>query len=186
MPDPAHFQALMTTAATVRPRLEFVVAVARNGVIGRGNALPWRLPADLQHFKRTTLGRPILMGRRTWDSIGRPLPGRENLVLTRDRSFAAPGATVVHSLEEALRAAAGAESLMVIGGAELYRALLPDATVLHLTEVQADVAGDVHFPGWDTPDWRGEWLEIWREEHAADERHEHPYAFVRLERAART
>jgi dihydrofolate reductase len=168
--------------ASDRPRLEFVVAVARNGVIGRGNALPWRLPADLQHFKRTTMGRPILMGRRTWDSIGRPLPGRDNLVLTRDRTFTAAGARVVHSVDEALDAARGAEALMVIGGAELYRALLPDVRVLHLTEVHADVEGDVVFPGWDEPGWRDRWQETWREEHEADERHAHPYAFVRLER----
>jgi dihydrofolate reductase len=168
----------MSTETSVTPRLEFVVAVARNGVIGRGNDLPWRLPADLQHFKRTTMGRPILMGRRTWESIGRPLPGRRNLVLTRDRTYAAEGAGVVHSLDDARRAADGADALMVIGGAELYRALLPAAAVMHLTEVHADVDGDVRFPDWN----RGEWRETWREDHAADEKHAHPYSFVRLER----
>lgn len=168
----------MSSKHPVEPRLEFVVAVARNGVIGRGNALPWRLPADLQHFKRTTMGHPILMGRRTWESIGRPLPGRTNLVLTRAADFDAPGATVVHTLEEARRAAAGSESVMVIGGAELYRALFPEAVVLHLTEVHADVDGDVRFPDWDRTQWR----ETWREEHPADERHAWPYAFVRFER----
>ena len=162
----------------VTPRLEFVVAVSRNGVIGRGNALPWRLPADLQHFKRTTLGHPVLMGRRTWESIGRPLPGRTNLVLTRSPDYAAPGAVVVRSLDDARSAARGAPSLMVIGGAELYRALFDAAAVLHLTEVHADVDGDVRFPDWD----RAAWREAWREEHAADERHAFPYAFVRYER----
>lgn len=168
----------MPAETHVAPRLEFVVAVARNGVIGRGNALPWRLPADLQHFKRTTMGHPILMGRRTWESIGRPLPGRTNLVLSRAAGYQAPGATVVRTLDEARRAAAGAESLMVIGGAELYRMLFDEAAVLHLTEVHADVDGDVRFPDWD----RARWRETWREEHAADERHAWPYAFVRYER----
>jgi dihydrofolate reductase len=171
----------MSTESAIFPRIEFVVAVARNGVIGRDNALPWRLPADLQHFKRTTIGRPILMGRRTWESLGRPLPGRTNLVLTRAAGYVAEGATVVHTLDEALRAAAGAEAVMVIGGAELYRELLPRAQVLHLTEVGADVDGDVRFPDWD----RAAWREVWREDHPADEKHAHPYAFVRLERIAR-
>jgi dihydrofolate reductase len=172
----------MSTSAR-RPRLEFVVAVARNGVIGRGNELPWRLPADLQHFKRTTMGHAVLMGRRTWDSIGRPLPGRENVVLTRDRAFAPAGARVVHSVEEALAAVPATGALMVIGGAQLYAELLPRADVLHLTEVHADVEGDVRFPGWDVPGWRDEWRETWREEHPADERHAHSFAFARLERA---
>ncbi len=161
------------------PRLELVVAAARNGVIGRGNELPWRLPADLGHFKRVTIGHPILMGRRTWDSIGRPLPGRDNLVLTRDPAFAAAGARVVHSLAEAL-AAAGPGPVMVIGGAELYRLCLPAAAVLHLTTVEANVEGDVRFPKW-APD---EWHEVWRESHPADDRHAHPFTFRRLQRRA--
>jgi dihydrofolate reductase len=162
------------------PSLELVVAAARNGVIGRDNGLPWRLPADLAHFKRVTLGHPILMGRRTWDSIGRALPGRQNIVLTRDPRFRAAGATVVHSLAEARTAAAGAERLMVIGGAELYRAVLADADVLHLTEVDADIEGDAHFPPWR----REEWQEVSREAHPADERHAHAYSFITLRRRA--
>jgi len=161
------------------PRLELVVAVARNGVIGRGNELPWRLPADLGHFKRITMGHPILMGRRTWDSIGRPLPGRQNLVLTRDPAFTATGARIVHSLQQALREASPGP-LMVIGGAELYRACLPAAQVLHLTEVEADVEGDVRFPDWPREQWR----EVWRESHPADGRHAYPFSFLRLERRA--
>jgi dihydrofolate reductase len=155
-----------------------VVAAARNGVIGRGNALPWRLPADLAHFKQVTLGHPVLMGRRTWDSIGRPLPGRINLVLTRDPAFAAPGATTVRSLDEAGRAA-GRGPLMIIGGGELYRLCLPQAAVMHLTTVEADLVGDVRFPDWDP----GQWHEVWREPHAADERHAFPYTFRRLVRS---
>ncbi|HXQ63308.1 MAG TPA: dihydrofolate reductase, partial [Steroidobacteraceae bacterium] len=101
------------------PRIELVVAAARNGVIGRGNQLPWHLPEDLRHFKRLTLGRPILMGRHTWDSIGRPLPERQSLVLSRDRGFRPAGATVVRSLADAAAAAGAAEALMVIGGADV-------------------------------------------------------------------
>jgi dihydrofolate reductase len=171
---------MSTETPITLPRLELVVAAARNGVIGRGNALPWRLPADLAHFKRLTLGHPVLMGRRTWESIGKPLPGRQNLVLTRDRAYQAPGATVVHSLAQARSMAAGAGRLMVIGGAELYRECLPEAAVLHLTEVEADVEGDVRFPDWQ----RAQWRETWREAHAADERHALPFSFVTLERRA--
>ena len=163
-----------------RPSLELVVAAARNGVIGRDNGLPWRLPADLAHFKRVTLGHPILMGRRTWESIGRPLPGRQNIVLTRDPAFRASGATVVHSLAEAQAAAAGADRLMVIGGAELYRACLAEADLMHLTEVHADLEGDAHFPPWRREDWQ----EISREAHPADERHAFAYSFVTLRRRA--
>jgi dihydrofolate reductase len=167
----------MATSATLKtaPRLELVVAVARNGVIGRDNALPWHLPKDLAFFKRVTLGHPVLMGRRTWQSIGRPLPGRVNLVLTRDQSFVAPGASVVHTLEQALNAIPS-DRLMVIGGAELFSALMPRADTLYLTEVDADVPGNVFFPDWD----RNDWVEEWRESHATDDKHAYPFSFVRF------
>ena len=171
---------MSTKAPVTGPSLELVVAAARNGVIGRDNGLPWHLPADLAHFKRLTMGHPLLMGRRTWESIGRPLPGRRSIVLTRDEQFSAPGATVVHSLGEARAAAGGAERLMVIGGADLFRATLGAADVLHLTEVDADVEGDVLFPPWKREDWH----EVWRESHPADARHAHPYSFVTLRRRA--
>ena len=171
---------MSTPTRATGPRLELVVAVARNGVIGLGNGLPWRLPADLAHFKRVTIGHPILMGRRTWDTIGRPLPGRQNIVLSRDSAFRAAGASVVHSLAEARAAAGGAERLMVIGGAELYRACLDQAEVLHLTEIEADVEGDTSFPPW----CREQWQEVWREDHRADERHAYAYSFVTLMRRA--
>jgi dihydrofolate reductase len=157
--------------------LEIVVAVARNGVIGRGNELPWRLPSDLAHFKRVTLGHPILMGRRTWDSLGRPLPGRRNVVLTRQASQEFAGAESVPSIDDAL-ARIGEGRLMVIGGAELYRLALPRVSVMHLTQVHADVDGDVSFPAWCEQDWEEEWSEA----HAADERHPHAYTFRRLVR----
>ena len=160
------------------PRLELVVAMATNGVIGRDNALPWHLPADLAFFKKVTLGHPVLMGRRTWQSIGRPLPHRTNLVLTRDQHFKAPGAVIVHSLADARAAVSEADRLMVIGGAELFGLLLPEAQVFHLTEVAADVSGDIVFPAWS----RDEWQEEWREFHGRDERHAFDFSFVRLRR----
>ena len=125
--------------------LSVIVAAARNGVIGRNNALPWHLPEDLRYFKRVTMGKPIVMGRKTWESIGRPLPGRTNIVITRRPDYAAEGARVVGSLEEALSLAEdialidGSNELLVIGGAEIYKAALPLASRLYLTEVQADV-----------------------------------------------
>ena len=162
-------------------RISLVVAMARNRVIGKDNALPWRLPADLAHFKRVTMGRPIVMGRRTYESIGKPLPGRKNIVVTRNRDFSAPGCTVVASLEEAWRAAAGADEVCVIGGTSLFVESLPLADVIHLTEVEAEVAGDTYFPPFD----RAEWRETVVAHHPADERHAYPMRILRLERKAR-
>jgi thymidylate synthase len=147
-----------------------VVAAADNDVIGRGNALPWHLPADLAHFKRLTLGKPILMGRRTFESIGRPLPGRSNIVITRDPAFAAHGVRTVHSLDAALDLAAqialvdGSDELMVIGGAQIYAAALPRAQRLYLTRVHARPEGDAFLPAIDWSEWREERREEWREE----------------------
>lgn len=155
-----------------------MVAVADNGVIGRDNGLPWRLPDDLRRFKALTLGKPVLMGRRTFESIGRPLPGRTNLVLTRDRSWSAPGVTVVHSLGEARAAAGDAAEIMLIGGAELYRQCWREVDRVELTEVHADVTGDVRLTQLDRRAFR----EMARERHPADERHAHAFSFVTLER----
>lgn len=160
--------------------LELVVAVSENDVIGRGNQLPWRLPADLRHFKLLTTGHPILMGRKTYESIGRALPGRTNLVLSRSRDFAPAGCTVVSSLEEARSAAADVTSLMVIGGAEIYRLCMPLAERIHLTLVHTRVAdGDAFFS-----DWRAvKWHESSRDRFAADEKNPHPYSFITLDRS---
>lgn len=158
--------------------ISLIAAVADNGVIGKDNRLPWDLPADLHHFKRLTLGKPVLMGRRTYESIGRPLPERINIVLTRDSGFEAAGCVVVHSLEEGLRVAASHAELMVIGGAALYARLLPKAERLYLTLVHAAVDGDVRFPEVDLSEWR----ELERQDLAPDERNRHPYSFVTLER----
>jgi dihydrofolate reductase len=163
------------------PQVTFVVAVADNGIIGARGGMPWHLPADLSHFKQLTLGKPILMGRRTWDSIGRPLPGRRNLVLTTDPEWAAEGAERVSSLDQALALAAadGADELMVIGGAAVYRLALPRAQRIYLTRIHASPEGDTHFPELDADAWE----EVARRERPADERNAHDLTFVVLERA---
>ena len=137
-----------------QPLVSLIVAMAQNGVIGRDNALPWRLPEDLKRFKAFTLGKTILMGRKTYESIGRPLPGRANLVLTRDRNWIAAGVTVVHSVEQALTQAAPGKELVVIGGAEIYRLALPLVSTMYLTEIQRECSGDAHFPDFAEADWR--------------------------------
>jgi dihydrofolate reductase len=160
-------------------RISLVVAMAANGVIGRDNGLPWHLPADLQHFKRITMGKPILMGRKTWESIGRPLPGRTSIVITRDTGYVAPGCIVVHSIDAALQAAADhADEAMVIGGAEFYRQVLPRADTLYLTRVHADFEGDTFFPEPDASEWR----EVERRDCEPDEKNPYRYSFIRLDR----
>ena len=161
--------------------IAIIVAMTENRVIGRDNRLPWRLPADLRHFKQLTLGKPVLMGRRTHQSIGRPLPDRTNIVVTRDRDYTAPGCIVAHSLDSALEAAAGCAEVMVIGGTELYRQLLPRAARIYLTLVHAEFEGDAFFPALEAGDWR----EVERTDRPADERNCCPYSFVRLERVIR-
>jgi dihydrofolate reductase len=136
------------------PAITLVVAYTRNRVIGRDNQMPWHLPGDLAHFKRTTLGRPILMGRKTWESIGRPLPGRQNIVITRNASYDAVGATVVGSLDAALTAAANADEIFVIGGAEIFKDALGRASRLVATEIDADIDGDTWFPALPGNEWK--------------------------------
>ena len=162
-----------------RPRVTLLVAVARNGVIGRDNGLPWHLRSDLKRFKALTMGKPMLMGRRTFDSIGKPLPGRRSLVLTRDRSYARPDVTTVHGWEEALAAARG-EELMVVGGADVFAMALPGAGRIHWTEVDAAPEGDVVFPDFD----RSAFRETFRDAHPAGDRDEHAFTFIDLERIA--
>ncbi|WP_188904456.1 dihydrofolate reductase [Deinococcus aerophilus] len=160
------------------PRLTAVVAMAENRVIGRDGDLPWRLPADLAHFKRLTLGKPVVMGRRVYDSIGRPLPERQNIVLTRNPDFVAPGCAVVHTPEHALQAAENAAEIMIIGGEEVYRLYLPALTRVELTLVHAEVPGDTFFP--ELP---GVWTETARRERPADARNPYALSFLTLERA---
>lgn len=161
-----------------RPVVSIVVAMDERDGIGRAGGLPWRLPDDLRQFKALTLGKPVVMGRRTWDSIGRPLPGRLNIVVSRQPRLALPGATVVPSLAAALQAAGDVPETCVIGGAELYRVALPATDVLHLTRVHAVTDADTFFPPWEP----AAWVETARTEHAADERHAHAFSFLRLER----
>lgn len=164
-------------------RLSIIVAMDEQRVIGRDGDLPWRLPADLRFFKQTTMGHHVVMGRRTWESIGRPLPGRVIVVLTRDRQ-ATPerfaGCPVAHDLREAiaLAEAAGDSELLVAGGAEAYLRALPLADRIYLTQVRARVDGDVRFPAFD----RAEWEEVSREAHEADERHAHAFDILTLDR----
>ncbi|MFZ5723675.1 MAG: dihydrofolate reductase [Pseudomonadota bacterium] len=165
-------------------RLSLIAALADNGVIGRDNKLPWHLPGDLKYFKAVTLGKPVIMGRKTWESLGRPLPGRTNIVITRRRDYAPPGAKVAGSLEEALRLAGqvalidGVDECVVIGGAEIYAQALPRCDRMYLTEVHADVAGDAFFPSFD----RAQWRETKRERHAAEGPNPYDYSLVVYER----
>ncbi|MBV8974311.1 MAG: dihydrofolate reductase [Sinobacteraceae bacterium] len=160
------------------PLISLIVAMAQNGVIGRDNSLPWRLPEELKRFRAYTLGKPILMGRKTFESLGRPLPGRTNLVLTRARSWSADGVIVVHSVEEALMQAASSDELVVIGGAEIYRLILPVARRIYLTHVHADVPGDITFPEFDST----QWADVECSSQPADDEHAYPLTFVTLER----
>ena len=161
------------------PRLHLIVARARNGVIGNRGAMPWHLPEDLAHFKRTTLGHCIIMGRKTWDSIGRPLPGRRNIVVTRNAHWRAEGAEAASSLDAAL-ALCGSGDVFVIGGGELYaEALRRPVAGLHLTEIDADFEGDARFP----PLEPGRWQERGRQHFAADARRPFAFDFVHYEAA---
>lgn len=162
------------------PLVSIVVAMDERGAIGREGGLPWRLPEDLRRFKALTLGKPIVMGRRTWDSIGRPLPGRLNIVVSRHRGLELADATVVASVAQALAVAGDVPEVCIIGGAEIYRLALPMADVLHVTRVHATIAADTFFPA-IAPE---QWTEVAREEHPADERHAHAYSFVELRRSA--
>ncbi|MGH8443337.1 MAG: dihydrofolate reductase [Nevskiaceae bacterium] len=159
------------------PRISLVVAMDEAGVIGRDGALPWRLPEDLKHFRRLTLGKTVLMGRKTWDSLGKPLDGRRNWVLSRDAAFQPAGCEVFASLEQALSAPRDGE-LVVIGGAQLYQLALPHADVIYLTRVHARVDGDTTFPPWQA----SEFTQVTAVDHPADARHAHAYTFVTLER----
>ena len=157
--------------------ISLIVAMDRSGVIGRDGALPWRLSGDLKHFKAVTMGKPLVMGRKTHESIGRPLPGRRNIILTRQPDYTAQGCDVRHSVEDALAACAGVDEIMVMGGAALYGHFLPRADRIYLTRVQAEVGGDTWFPPFDDSAWN----EVERRDCPADERNEYPYSFLLLE-----
>ena len=149
-----------------------------NRVIGFRNRLPWRLPADLRRFRAITMGKPVIMGRRTFESIGKPLPGRDNIVVTRNRQFRPDGCRVFSSTDDALTACRGQPEIMVIGGASLYAQILPDARRMYLTLIQETFSGDVFFPAYD----EAEWVETDRENYAADAENPYPYSFVVMDR----
>jgi dihydrofolate reductase len=161
-----------------QPQVCIVAAMSENRVIGRGNRLPWHLPADLAHFKRLTLNKPIVMGRRTWESLPGLLPYRTHIVLTRNRCYRAPGCISVGSPREAIAAAGSAPELMVVGGADLYRVMLPLAQRMYLTLVAAPLEGDAFFPDWNPACWR----EVAREERPRDERNRYDLTFLSLRR----
>ena len=168
----------------MKMKLALICAMAANGVIGNNNQLPWRLPEDLRHFRRTTMGHGIIMGRKTWESIGGPLPGRANIVVSGQPGYRAEGASVRDSLEAALKLAEntaaidGAEQAFVIGGAELYRKAMPLATLFHLTRIHAEVAGDTFLTGFDEAEWR----ELSREDFFRDEENPFNYSICLLRR----
>ena len=165
-------------------KLSMIVAVAQNRVIGRNNALPWYLPNDLKYFKQTTLGKPVIMGRKTYESIGKPLPGRTNIVITRQEGYQPEGVKVVSSvaaardLAESVCLIDGQQEAMIMGGAEIYALCLPECDRLYLTEVHADVDGDAYFPEYD----KSQWQEVAREDFAAEGPNPYDYSFVVYDR----
>ena len=158
--------------------VSLVAAAGLKNELGKDGKMPWHLPADLKHFKALTLGKPVIMGRKTFEAIGRPLPERRNIVVTRDPQFKVAGAEVAHSLDEALKRAAGASEVMVIGGGEIYRAAWPQARRIYLTRVRADFEADTFFPAVEPEEWR----EVTREEHFENERNPYDYSFIRYEK----
>lgn len=162
------------------PLISIIAAMDRNRLIGCDNRLPWRLPADLRHFQSVTMGKPIVMGRKTWESLVTPLPGRTNIVITRDRNYIAPNGVIVHSPEEALSTAGEVAEVMIIGGANLYEQMLPRADRLYLTQVESFFAGDAWFPELNPDDWLRESIEP----HKPDEKNPYAYCFETLKRKA--
>lgn len=160
------------------PPIALVVAMDERGLIGAGNRLPWRLPADLRHFKAITLGKAVVMGRKTYESIGRPLPKRTNIVVTRSADYRVEGCRIAHGVGEAVGLAADSDEIMIIGGAVLYEACLPLARRIYLTRIHHAFRGDTYFPGLDAARWR----QSVREDFPADGDNPYPYSFITLER----
>ena len=154
--------------------ISLIAAMGRNYVIGKDNSLPWKLPEDMKRFKELTLNKPVVMGRKTFESIGKPLPDRKNIILTRDKNYSVQGCIVVHSAEEALKAAKGTEEVMIIGGEQIFKEFLPIANKMYLTFIDEEFEGDAYFPEYSV----NEWKEVKKEEHEND----YKYAFVDLEK----
>lgn len=160
-------------------KISLIAAMAKDRVIGKDNDMPWHLPADLQHFKRVTLGKPVIMGRRTFESIGRPLPGRKNIVISRNTLWSHEGVEVVSSPELALELVSDVDEVMIIGGGNIYQQFLPKADNLYLTFIDLTVDGDTRFPDWTKA---GTWQQVTSESHAADEKNAFSYEFIKLEK----
>lgn len=158
--------------------ISLIAAMGRNRVIGKDNSLPWSLPVDMKHFHDLTTGKPVIMGRKTFESIGKPLPDRTNIIITRDTNYKAENCIVVHSTDEALKAAEGNEEVMIIGGAQIYKEFLSKANRIYLTIIDSDFEGDVYFPEYNIEEWE----ETEYEEHERDADNQYNYTFLILER----
>ena len=159
-------------------QISIIAALADNNVIGKANKLPWHMPADLKHFKAITLGKPVIMGRKTYEFLGKPLSERRNIVITRDKTWHAPGCEIYHSLEAALTAVTDYAEVMILGGAEIYQKALPLADRMYLTFIHQNFVGDTYFPNWK----ENEWQEIERGDYPADAENAYSYSFVILQR----
>jgi dihydrofolate reductase len=158
--------------------LSIICAMDENRLIGKNNELPWHLPADLAFFKQNTLGKPILMGRKTYESIGRPLPGRQNIIITSNGDYRIEGCDICQSIDEALELAADQQEIMLIGGASLYQQTLDKAQQLYLTRIHSSFEGDAWFPEFNLDDW----IEVWREDRFADEKNQYDFSFIKYSR----
>ena len=158
--------------------ISLIAAMGKNRTIGNKGKLPWNLPADMKYFRDKTRGKPVIMGRKTYESIGKPLPDRKNIIITHDNEFKAENCTVVHSADEAIKAAGNVEEVMVIGGSQIYKEFLPKANKLYLTKIDAEFEGDTYFPKYKIEEWK----EISYEEHERDAENEYDYGFIVLER----
>lgn len=159
--------------------ISMIAAMAKDRVIGKDNDMPWHMPADLAHFKKVTMGKPVIMGRKTFESIGRPLPGRTNIVITRNSEWSHEGVEVAASPQDAMLLVADVEEVMVIGGGNIYQQFLSQVSTLHLTFIELEVEGDTRFPNWLEV---GDWQQVTSEKHAADEKNAYDYEFVTLEK----
>lgn len=158
--------------------ISLIAAIGKNRIIGNKNSLPWSLPADMKHFKYLTTGKPVIMGRKTYESMGRPLPDRTNIIITRDQKYKAENCIVVHSLDNALKAAQNAEEIMIIGGSQIYKEFLPKANKLYITQIDADFEGDTYFPEYKIEEWE----ETSYKEHERDKDNPYNYTFLVLTR----
>jgi dihydrofolate reductase len=159
-------------------KLAIIVATDKQGLIGKDNDLPWKLSADLQYFRRITMGKPLIMGRNTHESIGRALPGRQNIIVTKNKAYQAEACTVVNSISDALLACDQVEEVMIMGGASLYEQFLPSVDKIYLTQVHASLEGDTWFPQWQ----KNEWTELSRQDHFADDKNDYNYSFIVYEK----